>query len=630
MKKNKHVNILTVENLSKSFGEKLLFDNISFGIEAGQKTALIARNGAGKSTLIKIMAGQEVADSGQVTTGNEVRVSYLPQNPEMDPSATIIDYLFASDNEVVRLVRNYEALNEKPEANAEALQQVITRMDELQAWNFEAKIREILGKFDITNLEQRIGELSGGMRKKVALSKALIEDADLLILDEPTNHLDVAMIEWLENYLDRQNLSIFVVTHDRYFLDNVCNVILELDNQTIYRYRGNYAYYLEKKAERQAVEQAGLEKARSLYSKELEWMRRQPQARATKARAREDAFYSLEDQLDRGPVEKSRDFGVQMQRLGGKILELNYITKTYADKKILEDFTYIFNKGDRIGVIGKNGSGKTTLLRIIMGEVKPDKGRIVKGQTVEFGYFRQNGMELTEDKRIIDIVKDIAEQVVMKKGSMSPAQFLTYFNFRPEIHYNYYSKLSGGEKRRLYLLTTLLRNPNFLILDEPTNDLDIETLNRLEEFLLNYEGCLMIVSHDRYFMDHMVDHIFVFKGDAGVKDYYGNYSEYQRLKKIEERQKRNTSTKTPPKKDNRPRQNTNKPTYKQVKEYESLEVEIENLETEKSALIEKLNRGQGTPDELRQWSEEIARLMHQIDQKTDRWLELSELMDSKK
>lgn len=624
------MNILTVENLSKSFGEKLLFENITFGLDAGQKAALIAKNGAGKSSLIRIMAGEDEPDSGQVTIGNNVRISYLPQNPEMNHNQRITDYLFDSDNEMVRLARSYNELTRNPEDHAEALEKVIERMDELQAWNFEARIREILGKFDIDILEQTIAELSGGMRKKVALAKALIEDVDLLILDEPTNHLDVPMIEWLENYLDRQNLGLFVVTHDRYFLDNVCGVIFELDNQRIYKYKGNYAYFLEKKAERLSIEKSEMDKARSLYNRELEWMRRQPQARATKAKSREDAFYSLEDKVHKKQEEENHEFGVQMQRLGGKILELNYISKKYSNKKILEDFTYIFNKGDRIGVIGKNGSGKTTLLRIIMGEVKPDKGRVVRGQTVEFGYFRQEGMQMIEDKRIIDIVKDIAEQVEMKKGSMSPAQFLTYFNFKPDIHYNYFSMLSGGEKRRLYLLTTLLKNPNFLILDEPTNDLDIDTLNRLEEFLLNYDGCLMIVSHDRYFMDHMVDHIFAFEGDGKVRDYYGNYSEYQRLKKLETRVRKTSKTRTEKKKDTRPKKTSNKPTYKQIKEYEQLESEIDQLEKTKADLLEKLNSGKGTPEDMQNWSKEIASLISRIDEKSDRWIELNDLIDSQK
>jgi len=620
------MNYLAIENLTKSFGEKLLFENISFGIESGQKIGLIAKNGAGKSSLIKILTGSEDADSGNVTKGNSVKISYLPQNPEMSDSQTILDYLFDSENELIRLIRDYEDITTGVISDKKKLNEVINRMDELQVWNFESEIKEILGKFNITNLQQQIIELSGGTRKKVALAKALIEEVDLIILDEPTNHLDVTMIEWLENYLSRQHLSLFVVTHDRYFLDNICNEIYELENQTIYKYKGNYSYFLEKKAERLANEQIGLEKAQSLFYRELEWMRRQPQARATKAKAREDAFYQLQEKVNirqEGPL---KDFDIQMQRLGGKILELNNIYKNFGNQKILDDFTYTFKKGDRIGVIGKNGTGKSTLLRIIMGEVKPDKGRIITGKTVEFGYFQQEGLPIKDDKRIIEIIKDIAEEVEMKKGSMSPAQFLTYFNFNQNVHYNYFSKLSGGEKRKLYLLTTLLKNPNFLILDEPTNDLDIETLNKLEEFLRSFEGCLMVVSHDRYFMDHMVDHIFAFEGDGIIKDYYGNYSEYHRLKKIQEQIKKPKIVKEKTATD-KPKLKANKFTYKQQKEFESIEAEIKILEAEKNDILVRLNKGSGTPEEFQSWSSRYAELIEVIDLKTDRWLELSELMD---
>ncbi len=621
------MNILSVENLSKSWGEKLLFENISFGIEAGQKIALIARNGAGKSTLIRILAGQEMPDSGKVVIGNNIRVSYLPQNPEMHPGTTIINYLFDADSEVMKLVRQYEALSHSHIQDRKMLEEVIARMDELQAWNMEAKIREVLGRFDINNLDQVISTLSGGMRKKVALAKALIEEANLIILDEPTNHLDVNMIEWLENYLNKQNLSIFIVTHDRYFLDKVCDTIIELDNQTLHRYKGNYVYFLEKKAERLAIEQTGLEKARSIYSVELEWMRRQPQARTTKAKAREESFYLLEEKVSRKRSEDPKDFNVQMQRLGGKILELNYISKRYNNHKILEDFSYTFKRGDRIGIIGKNGSGKSTLLRIIMSETKPDKGKIVKGTTVEFGYFQQDGLPIGGDKRVIEIVKDIAEDVVFKKGSMTPTQFLIYFGFHADVHYNYFSSLSGGEKRKLYLLTVLLRNPNFLILDEPTNDLDIETLNKLEEFLQNYEGCLMIVSHDRYFMDHMVDHIFVFEGEGNIKDYYGNYSDYFRQKKLAEKTNRNLLKAPPTKPALKTRNPSGKSAYKQLKEYRELTAEIEHLEQQKEALLLKMNSSQGSPDDLRQWAIQITELIKTIDIKTDLWLSLSELVE---
>jgi ABC transport system ATP-binding/permease protein len=621
------MNIVSVENLTKSFGEKLLFENISFGIEAGQKVALISRNGAGKSSLIRILTGEDTPDSGQVTIRNDVVISYLPQNPGMEEHITILDYLFDADDELTKVVRQYEQLSHSSSTVKEMPNHLINRMDELQAWNYESRIKEILGRFDLNDLNQTISTLSGGMRKKVALAKALIGDANLIILDEPTNHLDVNMIEWLENYLDRQNLSIFIVTHDRYFLDKVCNVILELENQTLYRYKGNYARFLEKKAEQESIERIGFEKAKALYATELEWMKRQPQARATKAKAREEAFFNLEEKVKgRRTEDKPREFNVQMQRLGGKILELNYISKRYGDQQLLLDFNYIFKRGDRIGVVGKNGSGKSTLLRIIMGEAKADKGKVVMGQTLEIGYFQQDGMPITGDKRIIEIVKEIAEQVVMKKGSMTPSQFLSYFNFHTDIHYNYFSSLSGGEKRKLYLLTVLLRNPNFLILDEPTNDLDIETLNKLEEFLENYEGCLMIVSHDRYFMDRMVDHIFAFEGDGKVKDYYGNYSEYHRLKQQEEKQLKTVRKENSEKPEPRQKKASNKPSYKQIKEYEALTKEIEQLETEKAKMLSKLNAGKGSAADLQEWSLNLGELISRIDEKTDRWLELSEIV----
>jgi len=621
------MNILSVENISKSYGEKLLFEDLSFGIAAGQKIALIARNGTGKSSLIKIITGHEEPETGLVTKGNSIRISYLPQNPDMAEEVTIIDYLFDSDSPLIQLVYNYNQIISGQITDKATTEKVMSRMDELHAWNFESKIKEILGKFDLKNLNLTIGELSGGMRKKVALAKALIEDSDLIILDEPTNHLDVDTIEWLENYLKRQNLAVFLVTHDRYFLDIVCDEILELDNQTIFKYRGNYSYFLEKKQERLEKEKTEVQKAKSLYKTELDWMRRMPQARATKAKAREDAFYTIEEKANSGSTTETKSFDVDMARLGGKILELNNIDKSYGSQKILNDFTYIFNKGDRIGLIGQNGVGKSTLLEIIMGSVKADRGKITVGKTVEFGYFRQDGLPVKEDKRIIDIVKDIAEQVQMKKGSMTPAQFLTYFNFNTNIHYNYFSSLSGGEKRKLYLLTTLLKKPNFLILDEPTNDLDIETLNKLEEFLDNYEGCLMIVSHDRYFMDHMVEHIFAFEGQGKIKDYWGNYSAYAAAKKARDKYNPKSDQKKPGKAEKKLGKQSNKPSYKQKKEYESLEKDIEILETEKALLLEKLNRGDGKADDLIRWSEEISKLMSHIDEKSDRWIELSEIVD---
>jgi ATP-binding cassette subfamily F protein uup len=621
------MNLLTVDNVTKSYGEKLLFENISFGISSGQKLALIARNGTGKTSLLRMIIGTEQPDSGLVTIGNDVRISYLPQNPEMDESHTIMEYLFATGNKMMALLQQYTMLSSGHNFDKETTQHITAQMDELHAWNYEARIKEILSKFDIVDLQQTIGQLSGGMRKKVALAKALIDDADLVILDEPTNHLDVTTIEWIENYLNRQNLALLLVTHDRYFLDQVCNEIIEIDNQTLYKYRGNYTYFLEKREERLANEKTEILKARANYRSELEWMRRMPQARATKAKAREDNFYRIEEKAKTSLGEQTRGFDVDMQRLGGKILELNNIEKAYGDKKLLNDFSYIFKRGDRIGIIGANGVGKSTLLQIIMEEVKPDKGRVVKGKTLEIGYFCQEGLPMKEDKRIVDIVKDIAEQVEFKKGSMTPVQFLSYFNFKTDIHYNYYSSLSGGERRKLYLLTTLLRKPNFLILDEPTNDLDIDTLNKLEEFLMGYEGCLMIVSHDRYFMDHVVDHIFAFEGDGHIRDYYGNYSEYARLRKLHEKKQKAAPRPDDSRTDTRSKPTAQKPSYKQIKEYETLTEKIDQLEAEHEALLEKLGSGSGTPDELIQWSEEIAVVMQQIDEASDRWLELSEIVE---
>lgn len=623
------MNVLTAENLTKSYGEKLLFENISFGIEAGQKIALIARNGAGKSTLLRIVAGLEKPDSGKVTVGNNISISFLAQNPEMDQYNTVLEYIFSSDNQLIKLLKHYEELVTGIVKDQTLYDQIIAQMDEHHAWAFESKIREILSRFEIHNLNQPLHELSGGLRKKVALARALIEEANFIILDEPTNHLDITMIEWLENYLDRQNLTLLVVTHDRYFLDKVCSIIFELDNYSLYRYRGNYAYFLEKKAERISMEKASLEKLQSIYFSELEWMRRQPQARATKPKARENAFYALEEKVSQKSETEIRDFDVKMQRLGGKILELNYITKQFGDQTVIRDFTYTFNRGDRIGIVGKNGSGKTTLLRIITGEIKPDKGRIVRGQTVQFGYFQQEGLPLNEDKRVIDIVKEIAEQIEIRRGSMTPVQFLIHFNFPSELHYTYYSQLSGGEKRKLYLLTILLRNPNFLILDEPTNDLDIDTLNKLEEFLLNYEGCLLVVSHDRYFMDKIVDHVFVFQGDGKIKDYYGNYSAFYQQWLREERKRKQLSNPITPK--NQPvRKTSAKPSYRQIRELERLENEIETLEEEKNQLIQKMNEGKGTPYDYRLWSNRVAEIISQLDEKTNRWFELSELIEKMK
>lgn len=627
------MNYLLIENLSKSYGEKELFSNITFGIDEGSKVALIARNGAGKSSLLNIIAGKDLPDEGSVTFRRNIRWSYLPQNPDLDDEKTVFDLLFNSDNEFMRAIRNYELSlkrlhnDDSPDAH-KFLEQSSTEMERVGAWDYENKIKEILTRFKIIDLDQRVGELSGGQRKKISLAKALLEETDLLILDEPTNHLDIEMIEWLEEHLSRQSLSLLVVTHDRYFLDNVCDEILELDNNRMYRYKGNYAYFIEKKAEREAIELTETEKAQGLFRKELEWMRRMPQARTTKSKARIDNFYEIQEKANRRIEKGTGPLEVKMSRIGGKVLEMNNVFKAYGENKLIENFSYIFKKGERAGVLGKNGSGKTTLLNLITGQISPDMGKISTGQTIVFGYYSQEGFQPMEDKRVIDIAKDIAEQIPLGKGYLSASAFLAHFNFPHTLQYNYFSSLSGGERRRLFLLMQLLKNPNFLILDEPTNDLDIYTLNLLEDFLINFEGCLLVVSHDRYFMDKLVDHVFVFEGNGKIKDYYGNYTEYYRLKLAEEAKAasvKTADTQAKKLKEIPAADKVRKPSYKERKEYEELEQSIQFLEEQKQAIMDRMNSGVCSPDELSQLAKDYAAMEQLIETKTDRWLELSEL-----
>lgn len=628
------LNYLLVEQLSKSYGEKELFSDITFGIDQGSKVALIARNGAGKSSLLNIISGKDLPDSGSVTFRKDIRWSYLSQNPVMNDDETVFDILFNAENDFMRAIRDYEyALNLlRHEDTVEAhrlLETATTAMEQMGAWDYDVRIKEILGRFKITDLDQKAGYLSGGQRKKVSLAKALLEETDLLILDEPTNHLDIEMIEWLEQYLSRQNLSLLVVTHDRYFLDNVCNEILELDNNRLYKYKGNYGYFLEKKAEREAIEQVETEKARGLFRKELEWMRRMPQARTTKSKARIDAFYDIQEKASKRSEKDTGPLEVRMTRIGGKILELNNIHKAFGENRLIEDFSYTFKKGDKVGIIGKNGTGKSTLLNMITGSLNPDMGKITTGQTIVYGYYSQEGFQPKEDKRVIDIAKDIAEEMPMGKGRITASAFLAHFNFPHTLQYNYFSSLSGGEKRRLFLLMQLLKNPNFLILDEPTNDLDIHTLNLLEDFLMNFEGCLLIVSHDRYFMDKIVDHVFVFEGGGKVKDYYGNYTAYYRLRMEEEaaalRLKSPPASK--PTKENTQQTGPRKPTFKEKSEYESLGKEIELLESTKAGILEKMNSGNCTPEELEALSRSYQETENSLEDKSNRWLELSEFFD---
>lgn len=631
------MNYLTVEKLSKSIGEKELFSEITFGLEKGQKTALIARNGTGKSTLLNIIAGYDVPDSGQVVIRNDITVSYLPQMDRFADNFSVLDAIFDAQTPTIQAIKEYEAcmvLAETEHENVEVqqhLQKAIMEMDRLHAWDFEAKAKEILSRFGIHDIFKNINELSGGQRKKAALAKTLIADTDLLILDEPTNHLDVEMIEWLENYLKSANVTLLMVTHDRYFLDQVCNDIIELDHGQLYHYRGKYDYFVEKKAERLANAAAENEKLRQLFRKELEWVHTSPQARTTKARARINAFEELKKEVSKAPEQKQEGFKVRTERLGNKILEINNLDFAYPDNVLLDDFSYIFKKGEKCGIVGPNGTGKSTFLKLIMGELQADGGKITPGLTIQFGYFSQDGLPYSGNKRIIDLVKEQAEVIRMDNGNyMGASQFLNHFGFKYEQQYTYYEDLSGGEKRKLHLLITLLKNPNFLILDEPTNDFDIDTLNLLEDFLENYTGCILMVSHDRWFMNKLVDHIFVFEGHGKIKDYYGNYTEY-RIERDKELklQKRIAKINAPTQvEDNKSKPartaNPNKMTFKERKEFETLEVEIEQLEKEKAELIEKMNSGAGSSQELTDWSRRYQEVETSLDEKSMRWLELSE------
>ena len=627
------MNILLAEKLSKIYGEKTLFTDLTFGIEKGQKLALIARNGTGKSTLLNILGNKETPDSGQIVLRNDIRVSYLQQDPEFDPEASVLDLIFSSQNKTILLIKQYEECLieiEKSKDNVvpDSFEEIVRQMDQLDAWNFENSIKQILGKFQITDLSQKAKELSGGQKKKISLASALINEADLLILDEPTNHLDIDMIEWLEEYLKKPNLSLLMVTHDRYFLNRVCDEILELENGQIYRYKGKYEYYLEKKDERIENEKSETEKARSLYKRELDWMRKTPQARTTKSKSRIDSFYEIEEKASKTQQQGLKSFGVISERIGNKILEINNLHFSYESKKIIQNFTYTLKKGERIGVVGPNGCGKSTLLKLISGILKPDAGKISKGSTVQFGYYSQDGLVVDESKRLIDILKEHTEWIKLKNGKeISASIFLSYFGFAHTTQWNYFSNLSGGEKRRFHLLLTLSKNPNFLLLDEPTNDFDIETMNVLEEFLLDFDGCVLIVSHDRFLLDKVADHIFVFEENGIVKDYYSSYSQYRLSKKKELNQQKKNSTPTNSEANNKKpaREIIKKRSYKEEHEYHSLEKEIAELEQKSINLIELLNSGESNGDLLTKWSLEYEQTQLLLDEKTNRWIALDEI-----
>lgn len=627
------MNILSVEGLSKSYSDKSLFEEISFGISKGEKVALIARNGSGKSTLLKIIAGKDTPDEGKVTRRKDIHVEFLEQDPYMDPAKTVLETIFDDSNPTVQLMRQYEDTLEKVQMNpAENLQKELQRLstliDNAGAWDYEVRVRQILTRLDIHHLDQPVRQLSGGQKKRVALAKALIDPADLILMDEPTNHLDIEMVEWLEDFLSRSQLAVLLVTHDRYFLENITDKIFELDDGNLHIYEGNYSYFLQKKEEREFNSEREKDKARNLMRTELEWIRRMPKARGTKSKARVDAFQDLKDRAAGKKKEGLLSLDVKMNRIGGKVIEMKKVYKNYGSIKIIQGFDYTFKTGERIGIVGKNGAGKTTFLNLITGDETPDSGKINSGETIIFGYYSQQGLVLKEDKRVIEIVKDHADVIQLGDGSkVSASQFLQYFQFPPEMHFTYYSKLSGGERRRLHLLTVLIKNPNFLILDEPTNDLDLLTLNILEDFLMHFKGCLVIVSHDRYFMDKLVDHLLIFEGNGVISDFNGKYSEYRLLQ--DEKQKASAKEKSDEiilkNQHVKQEKGVKKLSFKEKQEFEKLEKEISELENEKAELADKLNSGTGSHLEANQWALRLQEINTIVDEKTMRWLELSEV-----
>ena len=612
---------LQIDNLTKSFGDLVLFENVSLGIAEGQRVGLIAKNGSGKTTLLNIIAGKEGYDSGNIVFRRDLRVDYLEQDPQYPEELTVLEACFHHGNSTVELIKEYERCMETE--GHPGLENLLARMDQEKAWEYEQKAKQILSQLKIRNFDQKVKQLSGGQLKRVALANALITEPDLLILDEPTNHLDLDMTEWLEDYLRRTNLSLLMVTHDRYFLDRVCSEIIEIDNQQIYQYKGNYSYYLEKRQERIESKSVEIERANNLYRTELDWMRRMPQARGHKARYREDAFYELEKVAKQRFNTDNVKLEVKASYIGSKIFEADHLFKSFGDLKILDDFSYIFSRYEKMGIVGNNGTGKSTFIKILMGQVKPDSGTVDIGETVRFGYYSQDGLQFDEQMKVIDVIQDIAEVIELGNGKkLTASQFLQHFLFTPETQHSYVYKLSGGERRRLYLCTILMRNPNFLVLDEPTNDLDIITLNVLEEYLQNFKGCVIVVSHDRYFMDKVVDHLMVFNGQGDIRDFPGNYSDYRDWKEAKEQK----AEKPQEEKTARVRLNDKrKMSFKEKREFEQLEKEIAELEAEKTQIEELLCSGTLSVDELTEKSKRLPEVNDMIDEKTMRWLELSEI-----
>lgn len=626
------MNYLSIENLTHSFGEKKLFENISFGLDKGQKLALIAKNGSGKSTLMKILNGKIVADRGKCIVRNGITLGYLEQKEDFSMYANVFDAILDIDTPQAQAFKIFFRAEES--GDSQAMEDASVAMNETNAWDFEQNAKTILAKLSITNLDQDVNSLSGGQKKRIALAKVLIAAPDILLLDEPTNHLDLDMIEWLENYLNGTEITLFMVTHDRYFLERICDEILEMDGGNLYRYKGNYSFFLEKKEEREMAEASTISKAKNLFRKELDWMRRMPKARSTKAKSRIDAFYETKEVATKKIEEDKLAFDVTMSRIGGKILELHKLGKSFGEKKILNGFDYVFRKGEKVGIVGPNGTGKSTFLNMIMGHIEPDRGKVSVGETIVFGYYSQQGMQLKDEKRVIEVIKEIGEFIPIAGGKkLYPSQLLERFMFPSHMHFQYVGSLSGGEKRRLYLLTILMKNPNFMILDEPTNDLDVFTLGVLEDYLESFEGCVLVVSHDRFFMDKLVDHIFVFEGNGEITDILGNYTAYRSYAKEQQQEKRDNEKKALQMAEtvvhstpivNETENKKRKPTNKEKFEYEQLNKEIPLLELKKKELEEKL-LSCSDHNELLKITEELGKIITDLDLKSERWLELEEL-----
>ena len=621
------MNYLSVENISKSFGERTLFENISFGINKDQKIAFVAKNGSGKTSILKIINGDDTPDTGQIVMRKEIKMEFLSQEPNLDPELTIEESIFASGSEILQVIEAYEKALENPEDEV-AYQKAFERMDQHNAWDFETQYKQILSKLKMDNLKLKVKSMSGGQKKRLALAIILISKPDLLILDEPTNHLDLEMIEWLENYFAKENITLFMVTHDRFFLERVCNEIIELDNGKLYQYKGNYSYYLQKKEERIAAENASVDKAQNLFLKELSWMRRQPKARTTKSKSRQDDFYVIKEKAQSRRKEHVVELEINMERMGSKIIELHNISKRFGDKKILDNFNFNFKRGERIGIIGKNGTGKSTFLNMITQTIPVDSGKVITGDTIKVGYYTQSGINPKEGQKVIDVIKEYGEFIPLSKGrTISAAQLLERFLFDRKKQYDFVDRLSGGELKRLYLCTVLIQNPNFLILDEPTNDLDIVTLNVLESFLLDYPGCLLVVSHDRYFMDKIVDHLFVFRGEGIVEDFPGNYSDFRSYEDSAEPAKAELKTVGADTKNWK--QNNVKPglTFNEQKEFSKIEKDLKDLEREKETIEKQFAEGAIADKDIAYKARELEKVLKAIDDKTERWFELSAKME---